>query len=350
MTRPLEAGNPSIPAVGAGLVPAPEAPARPTRQHRAPTRGAPTGRRDFLCALAGLGMAPLALRALDAGAAGALPNPVGYATIAWPREEFAHALDTVSHLGFRGVQMLGWVREAYPAAKEQELRELLASLKLKPVALSCSAARLSPERPGNETAEVSRYAEFFSHLGGAFLQITDAGNPTKEYSAEEIGDLGSRMNALGKMAQDSGLTLGYHPHFGTFGETRRGLGRVLEATDPRYVKLIADVAHLALGGSDPAEVIRTYGERLCFLHLKDLRQDVAAAARQDRNLVFRKGPPFCEIGTGVVNFAEVVEAIRAVQFAGWAIVELDGGNSTLGGPDASAAKNRDELRKLGFEV
>jgi inosose dehydratase len=297
-----------------------------------------------------LAVVPGALQALRAGAPGALANPVGYATIAWPREEFAHALDTVSHLGFRGVQMLGWVREAYQAAKEQELRELLASLKLKPVALSCSAARLAPEQQGNETTEVRRYAEFFSHLGGTFLQITDAGNPTKQYSAEDIAGLGSRMNAVGKMAQEFGLTLGYHPHFGTIGETRRGLGRVLDATDPRYVKLIADVAHLALGGSDPAEVIRTYSERLCFLHLKDLRKEVAAAARQDRNLVFKKGPPFCEIGTGVVNFAEVVEAMRAVQFAGWAIVELDGGNSTLGGPDPSAVKNRDELRKLGFEV
>jgi inosose dehydratase len=279
-----------------------------------------------------------------------LPNPVGYATIAWPREEFAHALEIISRLGYRGVQLLGWVREAYPATKAQQLGELLASLKLKPVALSCSALRLPPERQGNETVELRNYAEFFSHLGGTFLQVTDQGNPSKEYSAEDIKNLGSRMNTLGKMAQDFGLTLGYHPHFGTIGETRKGLGRVLEATNPRYVKLIADVAHMALGGSDPAEVIRTYGERLCFLHLKDVRKEIAAIARQDRNLVRGKGPPFCEIGLGVVNFPALVQALRAVRFSGWVVVELDGGNSTLGGPDASAEKNRDALRKIGFDV
>jgi inosose dehydratase len=223
-------------------------------------------------------------------------------------------------------------------------------LKLKPVALSCSAVRLAPERQGNETAEVRSYAEFFSRLGGTFLQVTDHGNPSKEYSAQDIKTLGARMNALGKVAQDFGLTLGYHPHFGTIGETRQGLGRVLEATDPRYVKLIADVAHLALGGSDPAEVIRTYGARVCFLHLKDLRKGIAAIARQDRNLVGGKGPPFCEVGLGTVGFATVVQALRVVRFSGWVVVELDGGNSTLGGPDASAAKNRDALRELGFDV
>src|SRR5208337_3940399 len=248
-------------------------------------------RREFLRTLAGLGVAQGALGRLLADAGDALPNPVGYATIAWPRQEFSHALETVSRLGFRGVQMLGWVREAYSGTREQELGGRLACLKLKPVALSCSAAQLAPERQGNETNEVRGYAEFFSRLGGTFLQVTDGGNPTKTYSAEDIRSLGARMNALGKMAQDFGLTLGYHPHFGTLGETRRGLGRVLEATDPRYVKLIADVAHLALGGSDPAEVIRTYGQRLCFLHLKDTRKEIAALARQDRNLVEGKGPP-----------------------------------------------------------
>jgi len=300
--------------------------------------------------LAGLGAAQGALGRLLPDAGDALPNPVGYATIAWPRQEFSHALETISRLGFRGVQMLGWVCEAYSGTKGQELGRRLASLKLRPMALSCSAAQLAPERQGNETVEVRSYAEFFARLGGTFLQVTDGGNPTKTYSAEDIRSLGARMNALGKMAQDFGLTLGYHPHFGTLGETRKGLGRVLDATDARYVKLIADVAHMALGGSDPAEVIRTYGQRLCFLHFKDVRKEVAALALQDRNLVEKQGPPFCEIGLGIVNFDAVVKALRAVRFNGWVVVELDTGNSTQGGPDASAVLNRDALRKLGFKV
>ena len=308
------------------------------------------GRREFLRTLAALGVVPGALATLRAGPRDVLPNPVGYATIAWPREEFSHGLETISRLGYRGVQLLGWVREAYSGTKAPELGQLLASLKLKPVALSCWAVRLAPERQGNETVEIRSYAEFFSRLGGTFLQVTDQGHPFKDYSAEDIRTLGARMNALGKVAQDFGLTLGYHPHFGTVGETRKGLGRVLEATDPRYVKLIADVAHLALGGSDSAEVIRTYGQRLCFLHLKDVRKEIAAVARQDRNLVDGKGPPFCEIGLGMVNFAAVVQALRTARFSGWVVVELDEGNSTLGGPDASAAKNQDALRKLGFDV
>jgi hypothetical protein len=95
------------------------------------------GRREFLRTLAALGVVPGTLATLRAGPRDVLPNPVGYATIAWPREEFTHGLETISRLGFRGVQLLGWVREAYSATKAPELGQLLASLKLKPVALSC---------------------------------------------------------------------------------------------------------------------------------------------------------------------------------------------------------------------
>src|SRR5271157_4131786 len=91
------------------------------------------GRRNFLRAVAVLGFAQAGFDGLIAEARDVLPNPIGYATIAWPQREFAHALETISHLGFRGVQMLGWVREAYAGGKTQELTQKLTDLRLKPV-------------------------------------------------------------------------------------------------------------------------------------------------------------------------------------------------------------------------
>jgi inosose dehydratase len=311
--------------------------------------GVSSDRRRFLGKLlaGSAGCASSWLRAADRNH---LPNPVGYATIAWPQAQFSAALETISSLGFRGVQLLGWVRDAYAGEKTAQLKERLRSLKLMPVALSCSGVGMYPEREGNEVSEVRAYAAFFQRLGGHYLQVTDAGSPSKAYTAQAIEALGARMNALGKLAQDSGLTLGYHPHFGTIGETRAGLGKLLKATDPRYVKLIADVAHLAMGGADPAEVVRTYHERLIFTHFKDVRRDVAEQARKDRDLARRMRYHFCEIGSGVVDFAAIIRAFRDVQFRGWVMVELDSNEPGPGGPAASASLNKKELEKLGFIV
>ena len=279
-----------------------------------------------------------------------LPNPVGYHAIAWPDDQLDHALETISSLGFRGVQLLGWTKDAYAVEKADGLKAQLARLKLKAVALSCHGVRLDPARPEDDSALLRDYCRFFQSLGGMYLQVTDGGRPHRKYSAQEIESLGRRMNELGRLAQDFGLTLGYHPHFNTLGETREGLGRVLEATDPRYVKLIADVGHLALGGADPAEVIRTYHERLIFLHFKDLRSDVAERAPKSRDSVRREKYLFCEIGTGTVNLPAIVQAFRDTRFSGWVIVELDAYKRGPGGADASARANKEAMQKLGFRL
>jgi len=306
-------------------------------------------RRRFLRQWGALAGASFAEPILRVWAAQAAPNPVGYATISWPERKFEHALETIASLGFQGVQMLGWVSEAY-SEKASSLRDHLQTLKLEPVVLSCSEVNLDPRKPEDETAKLRAYARFLQTLGGLYLQVTDGGDPRGTYSAEDIRSLGARMSALGKVARDYGLTLAYHPHFGTLGETREGLGRVLDATDPRDVKLIVDVGHLTLGGCDPSEVARTYHERLVLTHFKDVRKDVTALARQNRDLVRKVKYHFCEIGEGVVNFPAILQAFREVDFRGWIVVELDGYERRPGGADESARINRDAALKLGLRI
>jgi inosose dehydratase len=312
--------------------------------------GLSTDRRDFLRRLAGLGQASGVASLLRDGPPEVLQNPVGYATIAWPDEEFSQALETISKLGFKGVQMLGWVSETYGGSKTATLRKRLKDLRLEPATLSCSSVNLDPAKPEDETPKVRSYAGFFRDLGGLYLQVNDSGLPDKQYSSETIRALGDQMNAMGKIARDFGLKLGYHPHFGTIGETREGLGRMLEATDPTVVNLIADVAHLTLGGADPAEVIRTYHDRLILTHFKDVRKDVAALARKDRKLVRKSEYYFCEVGEGAVNYAAILDASRAVNFTGWVIFELDSYQMRPGGPAMSARMDQTAARKMGFRV
>lgn len=307
-------------------------------------------RRELLRRFGGLALAGVWSATRSESAAEPLPNPVGYATISWPESEFEQAIETISGLGFKGVQIVGWAREAYGGARAEVLRERLHALKLQPVTLSCSDVVLDPEKAEDETGELRGYAGFFQSLGGLYLQVTDAGDPRKSYSAETIVQLGARITAMGKVAQDHGLTLGYHPHFGTIGETREGLARVLEATDPRFVKLIVDVGHLTLGGADPAEVVRTYRERLILTHFKDVRREVAKQARRDRDLVRAEKYHFCEVGSGVVDFAAVLRAFRETQFKGWVIVELDSFKRGPGGAAASARANKEAVQKLGLTV
>jgi inosose dehydratase len=307
-------------------------------------------RRQFLIRSGQAGLAWIAASRPGSASAAPLPNPVGYATISWPRNQFEQALDTIAALHYRGAQLLGWVADDYAGSKQSELREKLHSLQIAPVALSCWGVTLNPENLGPISSKFAMYVQFQRGLNGLYLQVTDGGRPNQKYSPDQIKALGDRMNDLGKIARDSGLQLGYHPHFGTLGETRQGLGRVLEATDPSYVKLIADVAHISLGGADPAEVIRTYRDRLLFLHFKDVRKDIATMAAQNRDQVRSAKYHFCEIGTGSVDFPAILAAMRDARFTGWVIVELDAYEPPPGGPAEAARTNALALEKMGFKI
>jgi inosose dehydratase len=279
-----------------------------------------------------------------------LPNPVGYSVISWPRRAFGEAFQTISDLGYQGVQLLPWVQDAYPGAKARELKEQLTMLKLFPAALSCRGVSPRPDSSETFTAALREDADFLHGLGGRVLQVVDDGKFDGKYTADQIKSMGARMNELGKIAKDSGLTLGYHPHSRRLGETRAGLASVLDATDPRYVGLIADVAHLQFGGCDPAEVIRTYRQRLVMLHIKDLRKDAYDLARQNRPAANALKHYFCEIGQGVVDFPSVITTLRQIAFEGWLIVELDAYVVPPGGPAESARINKAALQKLGFRI
>ena len=306
-------------------------------------------RRDFLrFATAGTTVGLLTPSQLSL-AADQLPNPVGYAVISWPDQDLPTALQAISSLGFQGVQLLDWVTNTYQGVRTAEFARQLAELKLQPVLLSAHRISLTDEHHEDEVARLHADAAFLQKLGGRCLQISDNGEPKRAYPRDVILSFGERLNRLGKLAGDYGLQLGYHPHTGTIGQTREGLGQIMEATDPARVKLIADVGHLLLGGSDPAEVIRTYHERLVAMHFKDVRRDTLELARREGKSYPSKFL-FCEIGKGEVNFTGIVDAIREVRYEGWIIIELDAYEHRPGGPQTSAEMNRDAMRRLGFRI
>src|SRR5205814_8612148 len=127
---------------------------------------------------------------------------------------------------------------------------------------------------------------------------------------------------------DVGIALGYHNHMGSLGEAPDEVDRVMDAADPRYVKLELDVAHYAQGGGDPAKAIRTYHDRLLFLHIKDVESLAGKPPPNDYR--------FVELGRGRVDLPAIFAALKAVGFRGWAIVELDSVPDKSRTPKASA--------------
>src|SRR5947208_1613192 len=237
----------------------------------------------------------------------------GYASITWNGND-RQAIEDIAALGFPGVQLRSNAIKEFDSPAE--LRDLLEKHQLKMVALSSGGVRIDPAVESEEVARHAANAKFVHDMGGLYLQVTDQKPKDRLATSADYKRLGQVLTAIGKRTADLGISLGYHNHMGTLSEHPEELDQILDAADPRYVKLELDVAHYFQGGGDPAKAIQKYHDHLLFLHIKDV-EPAPAAPNQS------KGYRWVELGRGKVDIPAVFGSLGNVNFRGWAVVELD---------------------------
>ena len=117
------------------------------------------------------------------------------------------------------------------------------------------------------------------------------------------------------------------------------------------MNLLLDTGHAVFGGDDPLDVVRRHGDRIRYVHLKDVRSDELHHVRQNGITMaeaWARGV-FCPLGQGLVDFPRLVEALRARGYSGWLNVEQDEVPDAAGKlvpePAASARQSREYLRE-----
>jgi inosose dehydratase len=258
----------------------------------------------------------------------------GYAAITWGGND-VQAIRDISDVGFKGIQLRTSVLNEYekrPAA----LRELLAANHLTFTAFSSGGIRIAPGTEAEEIAKHVRNATFVRDAGGLYLQVTDSARPKdRNPTADDFKQLGRVMTEIAKRVTDLGVPLGYHNHMNSLGEAPDEVDRIMEASDPRYVKLELDIAHYQQGGGDPVKAIKTYRDRLLFLHIKDVEGPLAGGTGDPKHS-YR----FVELGRGRVDLPAVFATLNEIKFRGWAVVELDSVPDKTRTPKESAVVSR----------
>ncbi len=293
-------------------------------------------RREFLVTLSSVAAGALACARVPRVAA---PPRLrfGYAAITWGANDLV-AIDEIAALGYPGIQVRANTWSHFSRAP-QVFRDLLAQKKLTFVALSSGSVSIHPDDESQSIGERLVHARFVRDAGGLFLQVTDELPKGRAVTPDDCTRLGALLTKIGRQTAELGVPLAYHPHMGTIGETPDRLERILDASDPKVVRLLLDVAHYQQGGGDPAAVIRRHGDRLAFLHLKDVE------AKADGT-----GYRFVELGRGRVNFPAIFDALGGAGFSGWAVVELDGVTDPGRSPRESAEISRRYLESRGFSL
>jgi inosose dehydratase len=266
----------------------------------------------------------------------------GYAAITWGGNDM-RAINDISEVGFRGIQLRASAFKKF-GENPKELKDILREYDLQFTALSGGGPQGNSYNEADEIATQVKQATFLRDAGGLYLQMTDSVRPKdRKPAADDFKKLGRLLTEVGKRTTDLGIRLGYHNHMGSLGESPGEVDAILNESDPRYVKLLLDVAHYAQGGGDPAKAVRKYRDRLLFLHIKD----VESLGPEPQSKSYR----FVELGRGRVDLPAVFAALKEIKFRGWAIVELDSVPNESGTAKESAIISKKYLEeKLAMKI
>jgi sugar phosphate isomerase/epimerase len=223
----------------------------------------------------------------------------------------------------------------YLPTDPRELADALAVRGLQVSGGTAFGALHRPEAWDAMLAEIRRVAGLTAAAGAhhlVFIPPMFRDEKTGEYTEspqltpEQWNSLGGRANELGRiLLEEYDVRLCLHPHADSHIQTQPEIERFLNETDSRYANLCLDTGHVAYGGGDNLDLIRRFGERVEYVHIKQMDPDVLRQVA-DEKLGFGeavKRGVCVEPPAGVPDPAAIVDALSTLDAELFVIVEQD---------------------------
>lgn len=214
--------------------------------------------------------------------------------------------------------------------------------------------------------EALRIGRLLAELGAEYVVLSSEGDERRAAIAgivpvdgssglndEEWRAAAGAIETLARRFLELGLQSVFHHHAGTYVETPFELATLCRLTSAELLGICLDTGHYVYGGGSPREAIFIYGERIRYVHLKDLSIAIRRDARK-KKWPFVKAVEhgiFAPLGSGGAAISHCIADLKRHGYQGWAVVEQDiigerdaSGRTPLEGMSAA----RSYLRELGL--
>ena len=253
----------------------------------------------------------------------------------------------------------GYTATEWGMNMERDAAKLLADLQQRNLQILGGFVGLELRNREKRDREILRALEigrFFQSIGAPYLIAADSGDDRRRSEAGHVDpngaltkdhwdSLATGLNDLARELAPLGIKVVFHNHVGTYVETESETARLLEETDPALVSWCLDCGHLAYGGGDTLRALEQYGNRVGYVHIKDVDGQVLQKSRENGWSFAQalKSYIFAPLGEGIARVPEVIDSLRQAGYTGWVVIEQD---TTPDDPTKVAAKNRDYLESF----
>nr|WP_168487328.1 TIM barrel protein [Streptomyces sp. RLB1-33]QIY68269.1 TIM barrel protein [Streptomyces sp. RLB1-33] len=270
---------------------------------------------------------------------------------------YTHFLDELAQAGYEWLELGPY---GYLPTDPQRLKAELDARGLQVSGGTAFGALHRPEARDEMLAHVRQVAALTAAAGAHHLVLippmyrdekTGEFTESPELTAVQWAGFGRAADRLGRLLLDEyDVRLVIHPHADSHIQTQPEIERLLNESDSRYTNLCLDTGHVAYGGGDNLDLIRRFGERVGYVHIKQMDPAVLAQVAAE-NLSFGEAvqrgvcvsPP-----EGVPSPADVVAELARLQAELFVIVEQDLYPCAPDVPLPIAVRTREQLDGCGL--
>ncbi len=157
-----------------------------------------------------------------------------------------------------------------------------------------------------------------AQLSAGLLRIRAPGYDAKRPYSEQLMELRAIYRDLGQRAQAAGTRVVIELHDHSLCPSPSAALRVLEGSDPRGLGVIFEPANMIKEGWEAMpQAIASLGPYLAHVHVKDVRADIQPQAAEHRRWQWS----FVPLGSGLLDWPGIVQALQAVNYTGWWSIE-----------------------------
>lgn len=234
-----------------------------------------------------------------------------------------------AQLGFPGIEPYrGWTMDYVD--RPHELKAILDQYEVAMVTCSNGGPNQSTDfidpaaRQQTIDDHVAFARDFLTVFDCRHFKINMGRRPENGTSEADLQAIASTLNELGRRTAALGIRLAPHPHIWGPIERPHEVERLLELTDPEYVSLTLDTAHINLGGGDPVALLDKHYDRVVAIHWKDTKASyhgytgpTPTQAMHQQEILYK------DLGAGGVDLLATWHILRERGYQGWITLDLD---------------------------
>jgi inosose dehydratase len=270
-------------------------------------------------------------------------------TTVWP--DASQVLQEIALAGYQGTELGPF---GYYPIEALALQGAIQKHNLKLTSAFVPVRWFQPDRLSGDVEALMSVARLLAALECPYIVVADGMAAPGEDPPNDAAwrAAAAAMEKIARQLRALKLRLVFHLEAGSHLATPEDESRLCALTDSDLVGICLDTGHYAYSFGSPREAIRHYGQRVRYVHLKDVNPAVRERVVReslDFYSAVRAGI-FTPLGRGCADIAGVVNDLLALNYEGWVVAEHDvllpiaATASSL----ANARLSRGFLRQLGI--